>query len=200
MEWALHLANVLILCSFLVRDLIFLRLLSIGAGVLFCMYFYKNNMMEPIVWNILFSIVNTFQIALHSYQSRKIPLNHVEQFLYDKFFPTLNPIEIRSLYQKADTNHVDADQNLELQGLGLIISGSLKVKKQKLNTGNFLGIHCFLSRQDHSIIATSHESLSYLCWQESSLRQWASHSTERYNLLLKALSTDLLHQTQHQLT
>ena len=198
MQWALHLANVFILCSFLVRDLIVLRLLSIGAGILFCLYFYHNQMMEPIVWNVLFSVVNIFQIAHQYYQCRKIPLNHVEQFLHDQFFPTLNPIEIRALYQTADTNHVDPQQPLEMSGLGLIISGSLHVEQKKLDTGSFVGIHSFLSRQDTSVQAISHDALSYLCWQDQSVRQWAACSTERYNLLLKALSYDLLQQTKTQ--
>ena len=63
MAWALHGANILILCSFLVRDILALRLLSIGAGILFCTYFFAHDMMEPIVWNTLFSIVNVVQIG-----------------------------------------------------------------------------------------------------------------------------------------
>ena len=83
MEWALHGANILILCSFLVRDLIVLRLLSIAAGILFCLYFYPNGMWGAIGWNVLFSIVNITQITLHFYRSRKIPLNSIEQFLHE---------------------------------------------------------------------------------------------------------------------
>ena len=97
MTWALHLANVLILCSFLVRDIFFLRLLSIGAGVFFCMYFLHEDMIEPIIWNVLFSAVNVFQIAMLWFKRRKIPLRGEEQFLKDRFFMSLHPKEIRDL-------------------------------------------------------------------------------------------------------
>ena len=194
MQWALHAANVFILCSFLVRDLIILRLLSITAGVLFCLYFHHNNMMEPIVWNVLFSIVNLFQIGSHFYQSRKIPLNSMEQFLHDRFFPTLRPVEIRDLYQEAQSNQIDSEQNIEIEGLGLVISGTLALEKKRLITGNFVGTRSFLSQQQQLITGTSQESLSYLHWNTHNLRKWTAQSTERHNLLLKALSKDLLNQ------
>lgn len=195
MGWALHAANILILCSFLVRDLILLRVLSIAAGVLFCMYFYPRNMFEPILWNILFSIVNLYQIALQWYNSRKIPLNQTEQFLYEHFFPTLNPIEIRALYEEAQSHKVDSNQPVEVEGLGLVVSGSVAVEQKELNAGNFMGIRPFLSKKSSRLEGQSRESLSYLCWSEHRLSKWTSQSTERHNLLLKALSHDLIKQS-----
>ena len=41
MTWALHLANILILCSFLVRDILILRLLSIIAGIFFLILVFR---------------------------------------------------------------------------------------------------------------------------------------------------------------
>ena len=43
MTWALHLANILVLCSFLVKDILVLRVLSITAGVFFSAFFLSQD-------------------------------------------------------------------------------------------------------------------------------------------------------------
>ena len=114
MEWAIHGANILILCSFLVRDMLLLRVLSIGAGVMFCAYFLHQGLMEPIYWNTLFCIVNIVQIAKTWYGRRKIPLCKEERFIHENIFPTLQPVEIRDLYKEAECHEKDVEDEVRV--------------------------------------------------------------------------------------
>ena len=189
MVWFLHLANVLILCSFLVRDILLLRVLSIVAGVAFCIYFYANNMFEPIAWNILFSIVNIAQIGIMWFQRRKIPLTPIEQQIYDQFFPSLQPREIRALLDIADVQDSSAPT---FSGLGLVLKGRIEVNQKVFTQGSFVGIRSFLTKKEKKLQGKALCPCNYICWRNDNLRDWASKTTDRHNLLLRALSTDLL--------
>ena len=97
MTWALHVANLLILSSFLMRNILVLRLLSITGGVFFATYFLSQNppMTAPVKWNILFAIVNLTQIVRLLRANRKVPLCVEETFIKDAIFHSLRA-EIKS--------------------------------------------------------------------------------------------------------
>lgn len=192
MEWALHGANILILCSFLVRDILALRLLSIGAGILFCTYFYAHDMIEPIVWNTLFSIVNIVQITRMWLRRRKIPLSSEERFLYERFFPSLHAFDIRSLCKEAIFHRTEDDETLTLSGVGIVIDGVLHVENEEIRRGSFIGVRSFLEKKDTIVEGKSTENVSCVQWSIQTLRAWAEADPNRNNLLLRALSNDLL--------
>lgn len=197
MDWALHGANILILCSFLVRDILALRLLSIGAGILFCTYFYAHNMMGPIAWNTLFSIVNVIQIGRMWMQRRKIPLTDEERFLHEEFFSSLHAFDIRALCKEANVHRIQAEESIMLSGVGVIIDGVLRVEEEAFEKGSFVGIRGFLERKDPHIQGVGHQEVSYIQWSMTSLRSWAEQDPNRNNLLLRALSNDLLSKVSH---
>ena len=198
MTWALHFANILILCSFLVRDILILRLLSIGAGIFFCMYFWHEDMIEPIIWNVLFSLVNIFQIGMLWFKRRKIPLLVEEQFLKDRFFPNLHATEIRDLYQCGHQQHLSEGTELEQSScLSLIINGHVLILRETkgqlpLCTGQFIGVKGYLSQQPSTLKINTTSNVVFLQWNSETLKNWTNASAERHNLLLSALSQDLI--------
>ena len=194
MEWAIHGANVLILCSFLVRDMLLLRVLSIGAGVMFCLYFFHQGLMEPIYWNTLFSIVNITQIAKTWYGRRKIPLCKEERFIHEHIFPTLQPVEIRDLYKEAEFHQKDAEDEISFRGLGILIQGTVESQERTFSQGGFWGTQSFLQRKESDHHGIAKKPVSCLTWPDPVLRQWLSRNPNRNNLLLRALSRDLLSQ------
>ena len=192
MDWALHGANILILCSFLVRDILALRLLSIGAGVLFCTYFYPRGMTDAIIWNVLFSIVNVVQIGRMWMQRRKIPLTDEERFLYEEFFPSLHAFDIRALCKEAKVFHIQNKECITVSGVGVIINGVLRLEDQVIPKGAFVGVRGFLERKEISVQGIGEQEVSCIQWPMQSLRTWAEQDPNRNNLLLRALSNDLL--------
>ncbi|MAA78944.1 MAG: hypothetical protein CL916_06760 [Deltaproteobacteria bacterium] len=197
MAWALHGANILILCSFLVRDILALRLLSIGAGILFCTYFFAHDMIEPIVWNTLFSIVNVVQIGRMWMQRRKIPLTDEERFLYEGYFSSLHAFDIRALCKEAHVHRIKNKDSITLSGLGVIFDGDLRIEDEVISKGSFVGVRSFLERKDISMEGIVDQDVICIQWSMSSLRTWADHDPNRNNLLLRALSNDLLSKVSH---
>lgn len=65
METLVYIANILYLLSYLVRDMLHLRLLTIVAAMLLVTYFYSqpDPLMTIVCWNIFFVALNVLQLA-----------------------------------------------------------------------------------------------------------------------------------------
>ena len=95
MRALIHLGNVLVLCSFLVRDILWLRALSILAGLSFLVYFGTSTppVWEPVGWNLVFLSLNLVQIVRLLRERRPVQFAPDELALYTTCFRAL---EIRS--------------------------------------------------------------------------------------------------------
>ena len=148
--------------------------------------------MEPIVWNTLFSIVNVVQIGRMWMQRRKIPLTDEERFLYEEFFPSLHAFDIRALCKEAQIHRIENEESITVSGVGIIIDGILQLEGETIRKGSFVGVRSFLERKEMNVQGIGHQAVSCIQWPTQSLRAWAEQDPNRNNLLLRALSNDLL--------
>ena len=58
----IHLANVIYLVSYTVKDMRWLRWLTILGAVLLIPYFFTLNLYAPAVWNIVFLTINLWRL------------------------------------------------------------------------------------------------------------------------------------------
>src|SRR4051812_46676704 len=95
MQNLIHLANVLLLFSFLVRDILWLRALNLLAGVAFIVYFATGSpfVAAPVAWNTLFLSINIVQIWRLLLERRPVRLRAEELSLYQAAFRVLTPRE-----------------------------------------------------------------------------------------------------------
>ena len=66
MAYLIHVANVLYLLSYLVKDILWLRLLSILGGVLLMITYVSAvpPLFTPLAWGAVFAAINGYQIYL----------------------------------------------------------------------------------------------------------------------------------------
>ena len=91
-----HLAFGLIAFSYLVKDIMYLRLLSIIASLFGCFFNYTvpaEPMWLPIGWNLLFVAVNLYHIGILLYEKRPIKMDGKNTELYHTLFQNLSPVE-----------------------------------------------------------------------------------------------------------
>ena len=91
-----HLAFGLIAFSFLVKDILYLRILSIFASlfsVLYNFYIPLEPMWLAINWNIVFVLVNVYHIAVLIYEKRPVHMDDKNTELYETLFKDLTPVE-----------------------------------------------------------------------------------------------------------
>ena len=150
MTWALHVANTLILSSFLMRNILVLRMLSITGGIFFATYFLSQTppMTAPVKWNILFAIVNMIQIFRLLRANRKVPLCVEETFLKDTIFHSLRALEIKSVFELAQLDSIKEEDNFEFSNdeFVIVLSGSLRCTHAGVvfEQGDMLGVHGYL--------------------------------------------------------
>jgi len=178
----IHVANLLILVSFLLKDILLLRLLSISASICFSAYFYFRPVpeWEPIAWNALFMAVNAYQCWILFMERRPVHLNLEEQKVYQMVFRSLTPREFFKLLQIAQWKEVQIEEQVVEKGIFLqqimvIVSGGLAVhcsEEQRilLKEGQFVGEMSFLTNEKTSADVFVAEPTRLLVWRKEELQ------------------------------
>ena len=146
-----HLAFGLIAFSFLVKDILYLRLLSILASlfsVLYNFYIPIEPMWLPIGWNIVFVVVNLYHISVIIYEKRPVHMDDKNSELYETLFKDLTPVEYLKISKAAIWKKFKPEEFLTRQthlvpDLVLIYNGTVDVvvdgkKVAQLNDGQFI--------------------------------------------------------------
>ncbi len=180
-----HLANALYLCSYLVRDILWLRVLTIAAGlslVPFYCHCSDHILWAPIAWNVLFMTVNLVQIIILLRERRPRQLGGAEQELYDSVFADLAPGEFRKLLKVGQWQEVAAGETIVKQGtvvadMMVLKQGALEVRVAdrviaRLNPGQFVGEMSFLSGEKATADVVATEPSRLMVWSQETLNEF----------------------------
>jgi hypothetical protein len=98
-EYLVHFSNVLLLFSYSVRDMLWLRWFAVAAAVANLPYYLAQTtvLWPPVIWGGVFMLINLIQIARIYLERRPVVLSADEQRLYDLGFSALRPREFVSL-------------------------------------------------------------------------------------------------------
>ena len=103
-----HLAFGLIAFSFLVKDILWLRLVSVLAS-LFSIFYNWVIPIEPmwiaIGWNFIFILLNLYHIAVIIYEKRPVQMSPKHKELYETMFKGMTPVEFLKITKIADWVH-----------------------------------------------------------------------------------------------
>ena len=74
MQALIHVANVLYLFSYLVKDILWLRVLAVVAGLVLMAFYVlqPTPLLAAIAWNVLFTIINVYQVYLLILERRPV--------------------------------------------------------------------------------------------------------------------------------
>lgn len=204
MTYLLHVANVLYLGSYLVKDILWLRLLTVVAGVLLMLTFYfrADPLWGAIGWNALFTAINVAQIVLLVRERRPVRLTDREQRLYKLAFRSLSPREFRRLLDLATWQ--DAADGAELVAKGreldrvmIITDGAVDVSVSgrppvHLGPGRFIGEMSFLSGQAPTADVTARGPTRLVVWPAAELRAFLAGAPDLRSALQLVLGNDLV--------
>ncbi len=188
MDIFIHVANVIYVISYLVRDILWLRCLTVIAGATLLPYFYSNGLWPPIIWGFIFIAVNMWQIRILLAERRPVQLTESEQHLYQMTFRALKPREFLRLLKIATWKEVEAKESLVDSGQALdhmmvVYSGKLDVEVNgksiaHLDEGCFVGEIAFLTGDAPSASVVATESTSYVSWPSEQLREFLAANPE----------------------
>ena len=199
-----HLAFGLIAFSFLVKDIFWLRLLSIAAS-LFSVFYNYTIPVEPmwlaITWNFIFIAVNLYHIAVILYEKREVKMDDKNQELYDTLFSEMTPVEYLKISRAANWETVKAGERIITQGmpvpdLYLIYNGTVDVlvdneKIAELKDGEFVGEMSFLTEK----VATATCKVKYdaqcLVWKQREFKELLKRNPSLYFTIQSVLSAQV---------
>lgn len=199
-----NLAFILVAGSFMVKDMLWLRALSISASL--CSIAYNANaaanpLMVPIFWNLFFIMLNLYHMARIIYGNRKIKLNEKEQELYHLSFQSLNLQEYAKLlslskWKTFKPGEVIVEENQTMEDLMMIYSGrvDILVKERKLNElkdGQFIGEMSFLADQVASAKVVAAYETELIAWNQKELKNLKSKNPSLIFSLQSAMARQL---------
>ena len=199
-----HLAFGLIAFSFLVKDIFWLRILSILASLFSVFYNYTiptEPMWLAINWNFIFVLVNLYHISIILYEKREIRMDEKNQELYDTLFKEMSPVEYLKISRAAKWETLKPGKRIITQGmpvpdLYLIYNGTVDVlvdnkRIAELKDGEFVGEMSFLTEK----VATATCEVKYeaqcLVWKQKEFKELLKRNPSLYFTIQSVLSAQV---------
>ena len=203
MEIWYHLANVLYVVSYLVTDILWLRVLAVAGGLssLTWTLTASTPSMTFIGWTLVFNTINAVQIARLWRERRPVRLTAEEQTLYAAAFRTLTPREFRRLlaagrWEEAPARQVLIEQGARSRRVLVLASGSAAVKADgrdvaTLRPGQFAGEMSFLTGAPTTAAVEAVEPVRFVSWPTEDLERFLGKHPELRAALQLVLGKDL---------
>jgi CRP-like cAMP-binding protein len=200
----IHAANILYLLSYLVRDILWLRVLTVVAGSTLLPYYYLQRppLYAAIAWNALFLSINAFHIQRLLLERRPVRLNPTELELHELLFPSLTSREFKQLVDVGSWQNVDAarmivEQGAVLDALRLIARGRLDVRVDgeavaSLESGRLVGEMSYLTGEKTSASVWACEPSLILEWPCKALESFLRDHPQQRLAVQRLIGTDLV--------
>lgn len=208
MEYFVHAANVLYLFSYLVRDILWLRMLTVVAASTLIPFFYfrPDPLLAPIYWNLGFTALNLYWIVRLILERRPVRLTGNDLRLYQLVFRCLTPREMLQLLKLGRWEEASADERFISQGdelgrLMVICAGKACVMKdgkavEELGAGQFIGGIPFITEQKAPADIVALEQTWYMSWPKAALKDFLAAKPDLHNALHLTLGFDLTQRLQ----
>ncbi len=188
MDVFIHAANILYVLSYSVRDMLWLRVLTVVAGATLMPYYYLQELWPPVIWGVVFIVINGWQIRRLLLERRPVEMTERERDLYQKAFRAFRPrdflklVEIGS-WRDAEPKQTLVEKDRDLEEMMIIYTGNVAVEvdgKQvsDLGDGAFVGEMSFLTGKKPSANVTATKTTSYVTWPVQALRDFLGQNPE----------------------
>jgi hypothetical protein len=201
----IHLANVLFLLSYLVKDILWLRLLTVVAGCVLLAYYalLPVPLWPAIGWNTVFLLINIRQVHVLLLERRPVRLPPEELHLYHLAFRSLTPREFAKLLKLALWDDIAAGQHVVTKGEALdrimvIVKGRARVDVGsaapgvELGPGRFVGEMSYLTGSAPNADVIAVETTRVACWPQKELRAFLGRDAELRAIVQMAIGEDLV--------
>ena len=199
-----HLAFGLIAFSFLVKDILYLRLVSILASA-FSIFYNWVIPLEPmwiaIGWNLVFISLNLYHVAVIIYEKRPVQMSDKHRELYETMFKDMTPVEFLKITKIADWIHfkegeVITQQKHTVDTLNLIYNGTVNVavdgiKVAELKDGQFVGEMSFLTEKPATATCVVKHDTELLVWKQEQFKELLKRNPSLYFTIQSLLSAQV---------
>ena len=208
-DYLVHFSNILLLVSYSVRNILWLRWFAVAAALTNMPYFlYQPNILwPPILWAGVFTAINLYQIWRIYLERRPVTLSADEWTLYDMGFHSLTPRDFVALVMVGSwADAAPGDKMLRegepVSSVSIAIRGTVRVRRQDrelglLEQGHLVGTAVALVGKPSPFDATFTEPGRYITWPIAKVRRFTEGRPELQSALQQLVSQDLARKVEH---
>jgi len=201
MEYLVHVANLLYVVSYSVRDILWLRLLTVVAIATLVPYYIAKSLDVPVYWSGLFFAINGYQLYRLLLERRPVRFTREERELHRALFPSLTPRSFLKLLRvgewvSPDPSSVLVETGEPLQHLSVITAGGVQVECKgqtvaQLGVGQFIGEMSYVTGHPPAARVTAGDGCRVLHWPSEPLRAFLRHEVDIRAALQNVIGSDL---------
>jgi hypothetical protein len=199
-----HIASILTMAAYLLKDILWLRLLTIAscfAGIAFNYFVPATPLWTVIYWNLLFATINIVQVAIIIRERSGIHFTEEEKELHETLFKHFAPFEFMKLmriakWSTAKPGEVLAVEQQPIDRVMLIYNGRASVMNKgvevaQLRDGNFIGEVSFITGGVASATVKVLDPTRYISWSKVDVQSLLKRNPSMTSAMQGMLSTDL---------
>ena len=201
----IHLANILILLSFLVKEIMYLRLLSIFGGFAFIGYFslnFDSVQWSGILWNSLFILINLYQVIQLIIERRPIKFNERELQMKKIAFPDISDREWLDLLNIGEWKTIaksNYTSSIFTDTIVILSDGNLKCShinrtSTNLSVGSLIGGICYLTGETVYEDISCSSDIEMLAWNISDFRVYVQSKPQVSASFQKLIGQEIVRQ------
>jgi hypothetical protein len=202
-NYFIHVANVLLLVAYSVRDILWLRLFALTSSLVAIPYFalQPTPMWAPLSWTFIFAAINLFQSWRLFLERRPVKLTPDEEEVRRLVFRDLPPRKVLQVLSIGSwITAENGEQLLErgkcVQAISLIVGGKVRVTRDErvlgdLVAGDIVGSALLLSGAPADLDAVAVEPVRAMRWEAGTLERYLAANPETRNIMQRHLARDL---------
>ena len=190
LEMVANTSYAILLASYIMKDILWLRILTVISLSFEIPYFYFQAvpLWDGISWDVAFIVINVYWIGRLAYDRRPVHFTEDQQRLWETALHRLHPRHARALFKIGKIKQVAPKETIATHGetlheIALISEGKVELqlnekKIEELGPGHFLGTASFLERNLEfptvtTIVAV--EPTIMITWNKSQLKKLIEH-------------------------
>lgn len=191
----------LMFLALVARDILFLRILLLGAQALLALAGWVMGMAPVFFWNSIFLVVNVVWIIRIVRERRPVELPLDLRDIYQKTFQALSPPEFLQWWDTGHDRAVPAGELFVQEGetpvyIFMIMKGRAVAERQgrklgNLERGSFIGDMSFLTRRGASADVRAAEGLELRAWRQADLHRLSEENPPVFIKLQGILGADV---------
>lgn len=202
-DYLVHASNILLLLSYSVREMLWLRWFAVAAAIIVIPYYLLQPtvLWPPIAWGLVFTVINLIQIARIYWERRPVVLSADEQALYDLFFRSLRPRDFLSFamigeWKDAQPGEKILHLGIRVDAIAIAINGEVDVHQNEkslgtLNPGEAIGLALAFTQEPSPVEAVFRDGGRYIRWRLDAIETFLSRKPEIRATLQRHVNREL---------
>ncbi len=181
-----HIANLIFVGAYWVKDILWLRILSIVGSLMILPYYYfqPETLWAPMMWSFVFISIHGYRAHGIIQERRPIQFHGDEEILYNTVFRSLTPHEFQRLLTIGHWQDLDAGTKLQSSGesgniLTAVLDGEVEACREgkliaNLGPGDLVGMTRIFNESPEFYDATVTRPTRVMQWNYTDVHELLS--------------------------